>query len=294
MVWGSGNSNGKPTADGDLLKARVTFTGLPTTSAFGAKEVAVSYKQQQVEVSTFEVFYLKKETNHPGAGSGETPNWFYYWNQTMAGDEDHVIYLANVRGNRGAVNAMLLWDMVVVFDKSEIAVSDGASETMQRQGHTGNDWKATGIDCFANIVRHEQGHVAQIAGADALLGGLNGLGGSLWERGWSWNTDTDLYLPRREWLWNHITLGTDNEPGIAGIDDDNDGVTDEYGDNTELDFYGVYDVNIDSNRNDVPDVWEPYSGEGACEARETVTDGMFKNLDWGAPGKNHLSDDYAD
>lgn len=83
-------------------------------------------------------------------------------------------------------------------------------------------------------------------------------------------------------------------PGIAGYDDDNDGVTDENWDNTELDFSGVYDTNLDANRNDVPDVWEPYSLEGACEARETVTDGTFRNFDWGAPGKNHHSASYED
>ena len=80
LAWGSSNPNGKPTANGDDLLATVTFTGLPVNNtAFGNKKAAVYFNTRKQDEKNYEVFFPKQERNHPGTGSGSTPNWYYYW-----------------------------------------------------------------------------------------------------------------------------------------------------------------------------------------------------------------------
>ena len=141
----------------------------------------------------------------------------------------------------------------------------------------------TGIDLFANVVRHELRHVQQVADADPLLGALNGEAGSIWASGWSWN-----YSPN-----NHWTLGPDGQPGEAGVDDDADTHTDQRDNMGEVGFPGRDDVDLDTDDNNVPDAWGAVTLEGQADAQETVPQGTHAASDWGNPGKRHLTDGTA-
>lgn len=44
-------------------------------------------------------------------------------------------------------------------------------------------------------------------------------------------------------------------------------------------------INLDTNNNDVPDSWEPYSIEGAAQAAETIPQGRYAQFDWSVGGK---------
>lgn len=80
MAWDAANPGGKPTASGDDLLATVTFTGLPVNNTdFGAKKAAVYFDSCKQDEKDYEVYFPKQERNHPGTGSGTTPNWYYYW-----------------------------------------------------------------------------------------------------------------------------------------------------------------------------------------------------------------------
>ena len=58
-----------------------TYTGLPSSnSGFGEKTLTLEYSNTGIkDTKTIEIFFEPTATNHPGAGSGTTPNWFYYW-----------------------------------------------------------------------------------------------------------------------------------------------------------------------------------------------------------------------
>ena len=80
MAWAVANLGGRPTASGDDLLATVTFTGLPANNTdFGAKKAAVYFDSCKQNEKDYEVYFPKQERNHPGTGSGSTPNWHYYW-----------------------------------------------------------------------------------------------------------------------------------------------------------------------------------------------------------------------
>lgn len=57
------------------------FTGLPEhNSSFGRKKATYSVSGTEFSKSGIaKVFFNRDALNHPGAGSGTTPNWYYYW-----------------------------------------------------------------------------------------------------------------------------------------------------------------------------------------------------------------------
>jgi hypothetical protein len=78
-------------AANQLWEATATFTTLPPDNGdLGIKTVTVHALQSGAAVCTqardCEVFFggADNTTNHPGAGSGTTPNWFFFWGQTTA------------------------------------------------------------------------------------------------------------------------------------------------------------------------------------------------------------------
>jgi hypothetical protein len=57
---------------------------LPERSAdFGPKTARVYCAGVKLIEQVYEVFFPCDACNHPGEGSGQTPNWFYYWLQTV-------------------------------------------------------------------------------------------------------------------------------------------------------------------------------------------------------------------
>jgi hypothetical protein len=76
--------------------------------------------------SPLRVYYWRDATNHPG---GTTPNWYYYWSQTVADSGTHEYEAGSGYGSYTAGD-------------NHFHLKDGATGTNSHTGHTG-------IDCFA-------------------------------------------------------------------------------------------------------------------------------------------------
>ena len=63
-----------------------TYTRLPASnSEFGNHTLTLSHPDVPgADHQTVQIFFPRDATNHPGTGSGVTPNWYYYWDQTSA------------------------------------------------------------------------------------------------------------------------------------------------------------------------------------------------------------------
>jgi len=275
-------------------------TGLPANNSdFGQKTVTMQFVSVDGAVvmdgdsNSIEVFYPKTGKNHPGddqtpagQGSARSPNWFYYWNKAIGSTS--VKYNSNTAGDLyGCVPAMLHWDPAMTYSKSEIWVDDPAAETLTHEPPAPDTNTTRGIDCFNDVLLHEGVHVTQIPIADAALGALDGKAGTIWEKGWSFNKATH----------NHWTLGADGKAGVANVNDDSDGTTDEETDNSEVGFAGSDDVNLDNPWNDIPPAQEtanPAWIEPAAYAAEVTDDNDNAASDWGSPGKQHKNNNTYD
>ena len=208
LTWDSSWPGASTKGEGTSCTA--TFTGLPSSNdSFGIKEVKLEFLPDGVDVTStkttnIEVFYTKTATNNPG---GTDKNWFYYWNQAV-GDPD-ALYKGSKGGYWGECPAMSDWSATMTHSKTEIWIYDLAAATLQ-QGGSGPT--ISGIDCFLDVIKHENTHVSQISQADPLLSG-NGTG--VWSKGWSWNT-----YPNPN---NHY-----NSNPYDDLDDDDDDTPDAY------------------------------------------------------------------
>lgn len=279
------------------------FTGLPTAnSAFGGKTVTMTVGATATN-RTIEVFFSRNATNHPGGdqtpagwGSERSPNWFYYWNP-IVGDPD-ALYNSKVTGAYAEVPAMTKWSSPLAHSKTAIWVSPLAS---------GAGWweTITGIDTFADTIKHENGHVTQISQADALLGAYVNQNFTLWKGGWSWNTGFNGGMQ------NHWLPGPDGKPGIAGVDDDGDGQIDNLLSIGEFGAAGSDDVDLDTNDDEIPNAYTtawphgtwPHNAGGIvplhgveyyCMTLMTTNEHDNWQNDWGNAGKQHLlNQDYT-
>lgn len=102
------------------------------------------------------VFFHPEAKNHPGNGAGETPNWFYYWMQTGAAEGLAALYskvitspLAGDSKPQGQYN----------YAEDAIYLSDAiySGRCFPRSAKFGGG-KSGGIDCMAEILRHENQH----------------------------------------------------------------------------------------------------------------------------------------
>jgi len=281
--WAQSNLGGQPThtAGSDYLEADVTFTGLPTNNSdFGRKKVTITVDGIVKDQKVMEVFFPKYEKNHPGVDNGLSWNWFYYWNQTTAG-YPYAIYQNT--GDFGVTPAMRFWSNTMTFDKRAIWLCDPAQGSDTRRDGSGQ--VVTGIDLFANVAAHEKRHTQQIAEADAILGSLSGMVGSIWAKGWSWNSGASH---------NHFNLGSDNAAGVVAVDDDSDSIIDELNDRTEIGYAGSDDVALDLNFDEVPDSLAYIDVETDAGNAETIAEDSHAKEDWANPGKQHLTTSYAD
>jgi hypothetical protein len=161
-IWGDFYPDGKPTiSEGDWVMAFVTFRGLPTkNSDFGRKKVWVEYdgKREPFE-QAFEVFYPRDLKNHPGEGSGVSPNWFYYWSQTSANNATGIKMQYNPRAvPTGSSGRYYLHDFAIRRLET-IYISD---EAKNRQIAAWGE--PVGIDSFAWTTAHEAKHHRQLTG----------------------------------------------------------------------------------------------------------------------------------
>ena len=99
-TFAAGSGSGGLTYDSgrQVWVTTLTYTGLPANNSdFGKKYLSVtSYGRSNailprnfmvLQNQDFEAFFPRDATNNPG---GTAENWFYYWNQTAAGDPNAV------------------------------------------------------------------------------------------------------------------------------------------------------------------------------------------------------------
>lgn len=334
MKWGQGRGEAFVEEDNKGREVTIQFKGLPETNdQFGLKVVTMTTPMEN-DTNNIQVFFDREAINHPGGNqtapprpgklpSKRSPNWFYYWNQTPAGNP-HALYSDSVIERGGIVPAMYHWRKDMTYSKQEIWIGPLVSRRFTRRD--GSNQLVTGIDAFANVMNHEQHHVQQIADADAYLnsqldalrvnGNPNGQllipdkSNTMWAKGWSWNWSGGN---PNYGEFNHWTPGADGKPGIANYNDDylrGNNVIDQLSTNGEFgeDRYqngtqGICDdVLLDTNRNDLPDTWplpppgfQGHPAEYFAQQQENEAEHAHWQEDWGAAGKQHLLNrNYAD
>ena len=171
LQWDVQNPNGKATVSGDFLTARVVFTNLPEKNEhFGKKMVFLKYGAERMAQDDFEVFFSKDATNHPGAGAGTTPNWFYYWKDgDVCGIPKNTIYDDSDKDNYGFVlpgtdRILRLGPLAAKkntgpekYTSSIIIPGSSPSVTFGDLTVTGT---GEGIFCVAETVEHELYHLS--------------------------------------------------------------------------------------------------------------------------------------
>ncbi len=125
-----------------------TYEGLPSANdAFGPKKVELTHPEvEDSETHTVKVFFIMDAKNHPGAGAGVTPNWYYYWSQTSASYENHEYISAGLSHT----------DFDPGANQWQAYIADDAAATPAPPSAWDN---AGGIDRFAGACRHEDRHV---------------------------------------------------------------------------------------------------------------------------------------
>jgi hypothetical protein len=143
FAWDAANPGGKSTASGEHVTAKATYTTLPAlNSEFGLKQAEFKCDSDSTLLpkADFEVFFSKDEKNHPGAGAGTTPNWFFYWQQFIPLGR---IATLNFGGNGyGSTNPVTR-----VTDVGQLS-----SELNDETGHRG-------LHTFYETVAHESHHI---------------------------------------------------------------------------------------------------------------------------------------
>ncbi len=155
MIWDRANRGGKPTVSGGDLLATVTFKVLPTeNTGFGRKQADVRFNGTPVDIENYEVFFPKKAHNHPGPGSGITPNWYYYWAGTAV---PGYVVSGNFRYGGaspdfgGYVVGSYLNPVFIIYDNAAL------EEDWDSAGLSAN---LKGIDVLARTLVHERKHWA--------------------------------------------------------------------------------------------------------------------------------------
>jgi hypothetical protein len=212
LTWKLGNEEGKPDINGDIITATAYYTGLPKENGhFGLKKARVKKAGNQVAEASFEVFFPRDASNHP-EGQANSPNWFHYWRQVHPyADLEYGGYGMNEAFTPGLYE----WNWFIPKSKTKIILNTPNLNKWEGSSY-GVGVFTTGIDRFISLLLHEEKHVLQIAAADALLPQA-GTASTPWRFGWSFNKNPH----------NHWSMGTDNKPGKAGVDDDGNGKVDD-------------------------------------------------------------------
>ena len=143
-------------------RATIIIRGLPPSNGdFGTFTIRAKGNVAGTDSVRVKLFYDPAARNHPGHGNPlytGTPNWFYYWSQTRAGKPVNYRYKPVLReckkGSRPAQGRY-------VHNKDTLYISDAVftGPCMRRVAGAPDAGKqSTGIDCFAEIVRHENVH----------------------------------------------------------------------------------------------------------------------------------------
>jgi len=276
LDWDTANPGGKPTVSGDELLATVRFTGLPANNtAFGRKKAAIYFNASKKDEENYEVFFPRDKANHPG---GSDPNWFYYWSQVYVNANVHYVAAAGT----GQTPAMTAWNYNLAASKTRIEIGNGHPA---KGSSYGVGEVTSGIDRYIMTVIHEEKHVAQIAAADALLPTS---GADSFRFGWSWS----------QAIHNHWTKGPDKQWGVAGTDDDGNGIVDDAAIAPPFEPGNGDDISLDHAAWPWwPNTWalpggvyatiHPIEGEAVKAADDAMNENDYAPQDWGDPGKNH-------
>ena len=255
----------------------ITFTNLPSNNShFGSKTVKVKYKGTEKDSNNIKVFFPRDETNNPG---GTKPNWYYYWSQVHQASDMHYVAAANY----GRATGMTNWSYTAAPAKSRIEIGNGHPTAGRAYGVSEY---FSGIDFFVATIIHEEKHVDQISRADAILP-TNG--NDSFRYGWSWNQGTH----------NHWTKGPDGQWGVAGIDDDGNGIKDDAGITPPFEPGLGDDVTLDNpnyvwwpNTWSLPNpnnAWHPLESEAVNAQDAGLNEHDKATSDWGDPGKQHAT-----
>lgn len=289
FAWDAANPSGKSTASGEHLIAKATYTTLPAlNSEFGLKQAEFSCDgdTDTLPKGDFEVFFDRDADNHPGGQVG-SPNWYHYWRQVYG--FQHVMEYGGAGAGAGAeVKAMTEWSYTVAKNKNMITIYDPVIGKYKSYG-VGEEF--SGIDRYIGTAIHESKHVEQIANADALVPSS---GIDCFQHGWSWNVGSH----------NHWNKGPDGAWGVAGADDDGNGMPDDAkpappfepgnGDDESLDHavwvWWPKDWALPSP-NAAP---HPIESDAVNYSDSNHDEHKNARDDWGSPGKNHQTIDKYD
>lgn len=134
---------------------RLKFKGLPlSNSEFGPKKITAKPADAECECEQekeVRAFFPPAARNHPGKGVGQTPNWFYYWEQTSAKSGLPPTYGP---GNKSCGGGPVAGQYV--FADNTLYLTDTILTGSCTAPATGK--AAKGFDCYAQTVRHENVH----------------------------------------------------------------------------------------------------------------------------------------
>jgi hypothetical protein len=139
---------------------RAVFTGLPSDNVqFGEKNLTVTLDSMGCsQPGKTKVFFRRDEKNHPGSGSGTTPNWFYYWPQGAVGgglsDFEYGGASTTLRGKYAPSTDKLYIYSAAPNAKGNYSVTHKTNSTLQFTIGI----NAEGIDAVAGTVIHEKKH----------------------------------------------------------------------------------------------------------------------------------------
>lgn len=279
LTWDGAGDGSATSISGDLLVSVATFTTLPASNAdFGSKTARLFKDGGEVDTRSYEVFFPRDATNHPG-GNPAAPNWFHYWsplvgvpNLTYAGASGSSL-LAEVRG-------MTAWSYLAAPDKLRLFIFD---ETVLSSPYRpyGCGVQVSGIDGFFATAVHENMHIQQIGRADPLVPTV-----ACWRHGYAWNqgANHNHYAPGPDGLWGPAPGVADAAvatapPFVAGQGDDVSIDASDHWPNA----FGATPATFAAN----PGL-HPIERE-AVHASDAVVAADHANaaIDWGDPGKNH-------
>lgn len=157
FAWDGANSGGKSQASGEHLIAKATYTTLPASnSEFGLKQAQFQCDSDTSVLAQgpFEVFFPKDATNHPGTGTGTTPNWFYYWAGTAVSGYDlssgTYSYASGGAGDYAQYNGNP--------SSPHYTIHGPASAGHEQYNSAGLNVDRKGIDTLASTLVHEKTH----------------------------------------------------------------------------------------------------------------------------------------
>jgi len=149
-----GSSEGKLVYDSEskTWKEKLTLTTLPANNnQFGRRATNVQFTDDVIG-ETFpapvDLFYFRDLKNHPGEGSGQTPNWYFYRSQTDANFGDH-----EYGGSKPDAAGEHFYQGP---DAGKILIYEGAKNG--GNGYFSQFQSRQNIDAFATVAIHELKH----------------------------------------------------------------------------------------------------------------------------------------